>query len=106
MKYLSPLSACLLVPSPGYIGTMDSLQRVEGYAPADATCLVSLRESGTAERISEETVRGAFSVAFIASGPFPGDVDIICYCNGKKVREILSVPPRSRNKYEVGKLEP
>ena len=106
MNYIVISITALLLALSGCIGTMDSIHTVNGNVVSDSPCEFTVLISDTSEVIQNEYVKGNFSSNFIASGPIPENVDFIVTCNGKNVKEIKDVYPRSKNVYEIGKIEP
>ena len=96
----------ILALASGCVGTMDSLHAVTGEAPAARKCEVTVTEPNTARVSAREKVSGAFSVSYMASGPFPPKVDVTAYCDGVKVKEMKGISPRSMGDTDLGKLAP
>jgi len=90
----------------GCIGTMDSLHAVKGEAPVSRDCEVTVAETQSGRLSAKEKVSGVFSVAYMASGPFPPKVDVAAYCNGAKVKEMKGISPRDVGDTNLGKLAP
>jgi hypothetical protein len=90
----------------GCIGTMDSLHAVKGEAPVARDCEVTVAEADSGRVSAREKVSGAFSVSYMASGPFPPKVDVAAYCNGAKVKEMKGISPRHVGDTNLGKLAP
>ena len=98
------IAACVVaVPLTGCVGTIDSLHRVEGEAPATG-CTVSILRAGTNEVITTENVRGKFSFAHTAGGPFASRVDIVARCNDAVVKEVKSVSLRDVGDVQLGRI--
>ena len=101
------LSVVLILPLMyGCIGTIDSLHAVRGEAPSAGNCEVTVAENDGARLVEREKVSGAFSVRYMASGPFPAKVDVAAYCNGIKVKELKGISPRTAGDIDLGKLAP
>jgi hypothetical protein len=103
---IAVLSAVSLINLTACVGTMDSLHSVEGLAPDDGSCRVVISEAGTSRVVRSEHVRGKFSVSYSAGGPFPPRVDIAGVCNGKAVKQLKAVAPRTIGVADLGTLAP
>ena len=85
---------------------MDSLHTVNGEAPPASNCEVTVTEADVARVNRKQKVAGAFSVTYMASGPFPPKVDVTAYCDGVKVKEVKGISPRNVGDTNLGKLAP
>ena len=85
---------------------MDSLHAVTGEAPDGSNCEVTVTEPDSARVSRKAKVSGAFSVSYMASGPFPSKVDVTAYCDGVKVKEMKGISPRNAGDTDLGKLAP
>jgi hypothetical protein len=101
---LSTVTVVVLVC--GCVGTIDTLHSVKGEAPAVRDCEITVTESHSSRVIEKERVSGAFSVTYMASGPFPPKVDVAAYCNGVKVKEMKGISPRNTGDTNLGTLAP
>jgi hypothetical protein len=96
----------LLTVLGGCVGTMDSLHTVEGVAPDNGSCRVVVSETDSTRVVSSDDVRGRFTVSYTAGGPFPPKVDIAGVCNGKTVKQLKAVAPRTMGVVDLGTLAP
>ena len=96
----------LSAPLAGCVGTIDSLHTVEGEAPTNASCEVRITEAGTPRLVKKQEVEGKFSVTYVASGPFPSEIDVTAFCGGAKVKEVKNVSPRREGTVSLGIIAP
>jgi hypothetical protein len=90
----------------GCVGTVDSVHRVTGTAPATDSCEVLVREAGTNKLIARESVRGPFSIAYAVPGLVAPNVDIVASCDGRVVRQLASISPRTTAEVQLGSIAP
>jgi len=100
------LSVGLMTTLAACVGTMDSLHSVEGVAPDNGSCRVVVSEADSSHVISSDNVRGKFTVRYSVGGPFPPKVNIAGVCNGKTVKQLKSVAPRTMGVADLGTLAP
>ena len=79
---------------------------VKGHVTVDKNCELVITDSKTLRVKEKNNISGNFEVSFIASGPFPANVDIQVFCNGEMIKEMKNVNARSHNVLEMGKVTP